>query len=115
MNRFFVNKETYKERLDICRGCEHYFKPTGNCKFCGCFVRIKASMSVMGCPKEYWLATEEHETPKDGKIQVCYFSTPHRGLEVLLNAWEFMRDKLGTGKNAELNIYSSFKIYDRPH
>ena len=27
----------------------------------------------------------EHEKPKDGKINVCYFSTPHRGLELLLN------------------------------
>ena len=57
-----------------------------------------------------------HTKPKvDGKINVCYFSTPHRGLELLLNAWEFMRDKLGEGINAELNIYSSFKIYDRGH
>jgi len=33
----------------------------------------------------------EHTKPKDGKINVCYFSTPHRGLEVLLDSWEFMR------------------------
>ncbi len=58
---------------------------------------------------------QEHKKPKDGKIQVCYFSTPHRGLELLLNAWEFMRDKLKEGLNAELNIYSSFKLYDRGH
>ena len=57
----------------------------------------------------------EHKKPKDGKIQVCYFSTPHRGLELLLNAWEFMRNKLKDGLNAELNIYSSFKLYDRGH
>ena len=57
----------------------------------------------------------EHEKPKDGKINVCYFSTPHRGLELLLNAWEFMRTELKGGLNAELNIYSSFKIYDRGH
>jgi len=57
----------------------------------------------------------EHEKPKDGKINVCYFSTPHRGLELLLNSWEFMREKLNVGENAELNIYSSFKIYDRGH
>ena len=56
-----------------------------------------------------------HEKPKGDKINVCYFSTPHRGLEVLLNAWDFMRDTLKEGLNAELNIYSSFKIYDRPH
>ena len=58
----------------------------------------------------------EHKKPnEDGKINVCYFSTPHRGLELLLNAWEFMRKKLNVGENAELNIYSSFKIYDRGH
>ena len=57
----------------------------------------------------------EHTKPKDGKINVCYFSTPHRGLEVLLDSWEFMRNNLGAAENAELNIYSSFQIYDRPH
>ena len=58
----------------------------------------------------------EHKKPnEDGKINVCYFSTPHRGLELLLNAWEFMRTELKEGLNAELNIYSSFKIYDRGH
>ena len=57
----------------------------------------------------------EHEKTNDGKINVCYFSTPHRGLELLLNAWEFMRGELKEGLNAELNIYSSFKIYDRGH
>jgi len=58
----------------------------------------------------------EHKKPnEDGKINVCYFSTPHRGLELLLNAWEFMRNTLKEGLNAELNIYSSFKLYDRGH
>jgi glycosyltransferase involved in cell wall biosynthesis len=36
-------------------------------------------------------------------------------LEVLLDSWEFMRNNLGAAENAELNIYSSFQIYDRPH
>ena len=58
----------------------------------------------------------EHVKPKeDGKINVCYFSTPHRGLELLLNAWEFMTKTLKEGLNAELNLYSSFKLYDRGH
>ena len=65
MNKFFVNKKIYKERLDICKKCDHYFKPTGNCGICGCFMRIKASISVMECPKEYWLKTKEHEAPKE--------------------------------------------------
>ena len=77
---------------------------------------------VLGFPYEKGVVIQnaiypipEHEKPKDGKINVCYFSTPHRGLELLLNAWEFMRDELKEGLNAELNIYSSFKIYDRGH
>ncbi len=65
MNRFFVNKEVYKERLDICRSCDEYFKPTGSCKVCGCFMRIKASMGIMECPNEYWLATQIYEAPKE--------------------------------------------------
>lgn len=50
----------------------------------------------------------EHEKPKEGKLQLIYASTPHRGLELVLNAFESLnRD------DCELNIYSSFKIYDR--
>ena len=65
MNRFFVENKTYKERLNICRSCEHYFNLTGNCKVCGCFMRVKASISVMECPKHYWLKTEQTESPKE--------------------------------------------------
>ena len=65
MNRFFVNKEIYKARLEVCRDCDEYFKPTGSCKVCGCFMRIKASMGIMECPNEYWLATQIYEAPKE--------------------------------------------------
>ena len=40
-------------------------KYAGNCKICGCFVRIKASIGIMECPKEYWIATQEYEVPKE--------------------------------------------------
>ena len=58
----------------------------------------------------------EHKKPKD-KISCIYFSTPHRGLEVLLEAWELMKKQHTSEavKAAELNIFSSFKLYDRPH
>ena len=58
----------------------------------------------------------EHKKPED-KISCIYFSTPHRGLEVLLEAWELMKKQHTSEavKAAELNIFSSFKIYDRPH
>ena len=65
MNSFLVGKDIYKDRLDTCRGCKDYFKHTGSCKVCGCFMRIKASISVMECPKQYWIATKEYEAPKE--------------------------------------------------
>ena len=58
----------------------------------------------------------EHEKPKD-KINCIYFSTPHRGLEVLLDAWDYMKKEMKSEAvdAAELNVFSSFKLYDRPH
>jgi len=57
-----------------------------------------------------------HEKPKD-KISCIYISTPHRGLEILLDAWELMKKEYQSEAvdAAELNVFSSFKIYDRPH
>ena len=58
----------------------------------------------------------EHEKPKD-KINCIYFSTPHRGLEILLAAWDTMKKNYSSEAvdAAELSVYSSFKIYDIPH
>ena len=39
-------------------------------------------------------------------VRLCYTSTPWRGLEVLLEAWEILKPK-----NAELHVFSSCKIY----
>ena len=43
---------------------------------------------------------------KDGKVRLCYTSTPFRGLDVLLAAWEQLQPK-----DAELHVFSSAKIY----
>ena len=58
----------------------------------------------------------EHKKPED-KITCIYFSTPHRGLEILLESWRLMKENLKSEAvdKAELKIFSSFKIYDRPH
>lgn len=40
------------------------------------------------------------------KVKLCYTSTPWRGLEVLLEAWEILKPK-----NCELHVFSSCKIY----
>ena len=43
---------------------------------------------------------------KRDKVRLCYTSTPWRGLDVLLDAWE-----LANPNNCELHIFSSCKIY----
>tara|TARA_Y100001937_G_scaffold56864_2_gene78096 strand:- start:991 stop:1389 length:399 start_codon:yes stop_codon:yes gene_type:complete len=61
MANFFVTKKLKEQRLNICRACEFYFKPTGTCRKCGCFMRIKSSIAVMGCPIGKWLKVSKNE------------------------------------------------------
>jgi len=56
MSNFFVDEETFAYRLGICRECPEYFKFTGNCKVCGCFMRVKASIGTLKCPLNKWRA-----------------------------------------------------------
>jgi len=65
MTKYFVKNEIRKERLDLCKSCEHYFKPTGTCKKCGCFMRIKTTLAYTECPIGIWQKTEEIEQPKE--------------------------------------------------
>lgn len=51
--------------------------------------------------------SERSSGPRD-KVRLCYTSTPWRGLDVLLMAWELMKPL-----DAELHIFSSTKIYGR--
>lgn len=50
---------------------------------------------------------ENIEKPTD-KISIGYWSTPHRGLELLLPAFEFLQQK---HDNIELDVFSSFELY----
>tara|TARA_R100000781_G_C4032550_1_gene111105 strand:+ start:181 stop:582 length:402 start_codon:yes stop_codon:yes gene_type:complete len=65
MSSFFVKPMIKKARMEVCRDCEFYFKPTGTCKKCGCFMRIKASISVMECPIGRWKKTGETQRKTD--------------------------------------------------
>ncbi len=63
MNKFFVPNEIYEDRIAICRSCVYYFKPTGNCKICTCFMKVNARIATQHCPQKYWDKTTEVETP----------------------------------------------------
>lgn len=51
---------------------------------------------------------EEHEKPNDGKINLIYHSTPHRGLNILVPVFMKLCEKYD---NIHLDVYSSFQIY----
>jgi hypothetical protein len=46
--------EKRKKRLDICNGCEYFFKHTKTCKQCMCFMPVKASLKNSRCPLYKW-------------------------------------------------------------
>jgi len=51
---------------------------------------------------------DTHPNNRTGKIKICYTSTPWRGLDILLSAWEQI-----SVENCELHIFSSTKIYGK--
>lgn len=52
---------------------------------------------------------EVHTKSTDGPIRLIYHTTPHRGLDVLLTAYEVLSKKWGD--RVHLDVYSSFRIY----
>lgn len=57
---------------------------------------------------------EDHQKPDDA-INICYHTTPHRGLELLVPVFKHLIDnqipKLKLGRPVHLHIYSDFAIY----
>jgi len=88
MSNFFVKNEVYEERIALCRECVYYFKPTGTCKVCLCFMKVKARIGVMECPQKYWSKTTEVERPDN---------IPEELIEECLLIWDDI--KTGVAKN----------------
>jgi len=64
---------------------------------------------------------ESHDKPDD-VINLVYFSTPHRGLEILVPVFEHLHENnfKTLNKEVHLHVYSSFKLYgwearDKPY
>jgi glycosyltransferase involved in cell wall biosynthesis len=56
--------------------------------------------------KNACIGVEQRQTVKKDKLKICYTSTPWRGLDVLLQAWEILQPQ-----HCELHVFSSTKIY----
>jgi hypothetical protein len=46
--------EKASERFDICRACPELIKLTGQCKKCGCMMRMKTKLEKAVCPIGKW-------------------------------------------------------------
>lgn len=49
-----ITKNFAKTRWLMCLECPRFFKPTGTCKECGCFMRIKTHLASAECPIGKW-------------------------------------------------------------
>jgi hypothetical protein len=49
-----VSDEVYNKRMDICKSCEFLFKPTSQCKKCGCLMHLKSKLPHATCPIGKW-------------------------------------------------------------
>jgi hypothetical protein len=56
----YTTSEIRNERLNICKGCEHLFKPTRTCKKCGCFMAAKTWLKHAHCPEDKWGPAQEN-------------------------------------------------------
>ena len=56
--------------------------------------------------KNACLGVDQRVKGSRDKVRLCYTSTPWRGLDVLLQAWELLKPQ-----DAELHVFSSCKIY----
>lgn len=96
----FLNDEDIKNRIDYFVFVSHWqaeiFRKTFNIPGYKTWVIRNAALP---------LETKNFEN-LDEKIKVCYTSTPWRGLDILLDAWDIIDTT-----NCELHIFSSTKIY----
>lgn len=62
----YVKNEVSQKRLEICLQCEHFFKPSRQCKKCGCLMDLKTRLAHSECPIGKWKAVEVVYNDKGG-------------------------------------------------
>lgn len=50
----FVDDDTKKERMEICRKCEFFSARQERCKKCGCWLDYKTKFTASTCPIDKW-------------------------------------------------------------
>ena len=104
MNKFFVHNKVYEDRITICKSCIYYFKPTGTCKDCGCFMKTKARLAPMGCSQKKWEKTTEIETPD---------TLPQEIVDEILDMWKDLKTGRAKDQAAKKRMIETYNtIYN---
>lgn len=53
-NTEWAAKEQAESRYAICLNCPQLFKPTNQCRECGCFMKLKTQLANAKCPIGKW-------------------------------------------------------------
>lgn len=64
---FWASRETIIERAQTCAACSFLFRPTGQCRKCGCFVKLKVKVASQNCPINKWLPEPESDPFDNGE------------------------------------------------
>jgi hypothetical protein len=103
VNRFFVPDEVYKDRIAICKSCDKYLSLLGNCKICGCFMKVKARLAPMECaanPKK-WQKTTKIETPKE---------LPKEIIDEILDMWKDIKTGRAKDHTAKKRMIETYNV-----
>jgi len=104
MNKFFVPNEVYEDRIAICRSCVYYFKPTGNCKICTCFMKVKARIATQHCPQKYWDKTTKVKMPD---------TLPQEIVDEILDMWKDLKTGRAKDQAAKKRMIETYNtIYN---
>lgn len=55
-----ISKEKYKERMKVCLTCSSFDPNFNRCKECGCFLLLKAALTITECPLKKWKENESN-------------------------------------------------------
>jgi len=61
ITRWSERRDKAKERLEICKNCEHYVHETTQCLKCLCFMEAKTLLPSSECPIEKWGKYKEEQ------------------------------------------------------
>jgi hypothetical protein len=50
----YVSESVLHQRLELCKTCPEFIKITGQCKKCGCVMKLKGLIKQATCPIGKW-------------------------------------------------------------